>query len=125
MVANGDCINQDMKAPHRANEYNQQQFSESMQQERVDGAYTNNAMLNGSAYNSPNLAGNRGHRMLSDRSPGDGSLSNPDVVPSEQFPSINTINKASNQDGGDHGRKHSNQGKPFEYNQSYFVRLFS
>ena len=60
-------------------------------------------MINGTVYNSPNLASNRRDHVIMQqqqhpdhiRTPGDGgSLSNPDVVPSEQFPSINVNDKA-------------------------------
>ena len=54
------------------------------------GAYVNSIMLNGSAYNSPNLANNRRDNLVHEQTAqGDGTLSNPDVIPSESFSSIN------------------------------------
>ena len=60
----------------------------------ISGAYVNRVMMNGSAYNSPNLANNRRENPINERVSGDGSLTNPDVIPSESFSSINDNNSA-------------------------------
>ena len=64
----------------------QQQYRDS------NGSYVNRMMLNGSAYNSPNLANNRRENPIHERVSSDGSLTNPDVIPSESFSSINDNN---------------------------------
>ena len=65
-----------------------QEFDSSQRYPDSNGSYVNKMMLNGSAYNSPNLANNRREHLISERPSGDGNLSNPDVIPSESFPSI-------------------------------------
>ena len=83
---NGDCTNP-VRNPSRMELDYTQQLSEGMHDS--SGAYVNRIMLNGSAYSSPNLTNNRRDPLIQERAPGDGSLSNPDVIPSEKFPSIN------------------------------------
>ena len=65
---------------------NTQQLNETLHSS--SGAYINRTMLNGSAYNSPNLTNNRRELFIQERVPGDGSFLNPDIVPSEKLPSI-------------------------------------
>ena len=69
-------------------------FNNSQQYPDSNGSYVNRMMLNGSAYNSPNLASNRRETPIHERVSGDGSLTNPDVIPSESFSSINDNNSA-------------------------------
>ena len=64
------------------------ELNNSHQLNDASGAYVNRIMLNGSAYNSPNLTNNRRDTLPHERAPGDGSLSNPDVIPSEKFSSL-------------------------------------
>ena len=54
----------------------------------ISGAYVNRVMMNGSAYNSPNLANNRRGPLIQERPTCGESTLNPDVVPNEQFPSM-------------------------------------
>ena len=54
----------------------------------IRGAYVNRVMMNGSAYNSPNLANNRRGPLVQEQPSCDGSALNPDVVPNETFPSM-------------------------------------
>ena len=60
----------------------QQQYHDS------NGSYVNRMMLNGSAYNSPNLANNRRGPPIQERPTFGESALNPDVVPNEKFPSM-------------------------------------
>ena len=99
ITANGDCTNAIRKSPRPDLDYTQQ-LNQNMHDS--SGAYTNSIMLNGSVYNSPNLTNNRRDpMMLQERAPGDGSFSNPDVIPSEKFPSINNVTIAGNEIVGD------------------------
>ena len=94
-MANGDCTNANQKSPRPELDYTQQ-LSQNMHDS--SGAYTNSIMLNGSVYSSPNLTNNRRDPMvLQERAPGDGSSSNPDVIPSEKFPSFNNVNIAGSE----------------------------
>ena len=54
----------------------------------ISGAYVNRVMMNGSAYNSPNLANNRRGPPIQERPTFGESALNPDVVPNEKFPSM-------------------------------------
>lgn len=54
----------------------------------ISGAYVNRVMMNGSAYNSPNLANNRRGPLIQEQSTCGESALNPDVVPNEKFPSM-------------------------------------
>ena len=65
-----------------------QEFDNSQQYHDSNGSYVNRMMINGSAYNSPNLANNRRDPPIHERALGDGSLTNPDVIPSESFSSM-------------------------------------
>ena len=70
------------------------EFDSNPQYHDSNGSYVNKMMLNGSAYNSPNLANNRREPPIHERASGDGSLTNPGVIPSESFSSINDNNNA-------------------------------
>ena len=70
------------------------EFENNPQYPDSNGSYVNKLMLNGSAYNSPNLANNRRDLTIHERASGDGSLTNPDVIPSESFSSVNDNNNA-------------------------------
>ena len=91
--ANGDCTNPARNPSGMELDYTQQ-LSDGMHDS--SGAYINRTMLNGSAYSSPNLTNHRRDPAVHERAPGDGSLSNPDVIPSEKFPSINDNDHCQN-----------------------------
>ena len=88
------------------------EIDQSHQLSDASGAYVNRIMLNGSAYNSPNLTNNRRDPLPLERAPGDGSLSNPDVIPSEKFSSLDdNINSFQEQDYSQNNLSKSNPGK--------------
>ena len=70
------------------------EFDNNPQYHDSNGSYVNKMMLNGSAYNSPNIANNRREPPIHERASCDGSLTNPDVIPSESFSSSNDDNNA-------------------------------
>ena len=104
--ANGDGPSSLQHSTHR-------EFDNSQQYHDSNGSYVNRMMINGSAYNSPNLANNRRDPPLHERSLGDGSLTNPDVIPSESFSSMNDSSSAmrfSEQDNNQNMESKTNPG---------------
>ena len=89
----------------------------------ISGAYVNRVMMNGSAYNSPNLANNRRGPLIQELPTCDGSTLNPDVVPNEKFPSMPDSRSLTLQNGekdAQNDKSVSNSGK-LKYISSYFL----
>ena len=88
----------------------------------VSGAYVNRVMMNGSAYNSPNLANNRRGPPIQERPTFGESALNPDVVPNEKFPSMPDSRSLTLQNGekdAQNDKSVSNSG-----NCNIFPRIF-
>ena len=78
----------------------------------ISGAYVNRVMMNGSAYNSPNLANNRRGPVIHELPTCDGSTLNPDVVPNEKFPSMpsRSLTSQNGEKDGQNDKSISNSG---------------
>jgi hypothetical protein len=108
---NGKSMGVNGDGPSSIRESSKLELDHSHQLNDASGAYVNRIMLNGSAYNSPNLTNNRRDLVPFERAPGDGSLSNPDVIPSEKFSSIdNNINRFQDHENSQIDLSKSNPG---------------
>ena len=116
--ANGD-------GPSSLQHSTHQEFDSNQQYHDSNGSYVNRMMINGSAYNSPNLANNRRDPPIHERSLGDGSLTNPDVIPSESFSSMNDSNSAMRFSEQDNIQNMESKTNPGNFQSIYYRILIN
>ena len=93
----------------------------------ISGAYVNRVMMNGSAYNSPNLANNRRGPLIQERLTCDGNALNPDVVPNEKFPSMpdgSSITLQNGEKDAQNDKSVSNSGKLSIFTGIFYKNIY-